>query len=254
MSTADQHDLRELFGQFLRAIDDVDEHLRIVHETAWGQGARWEGTRLRLRREDRECLEEEIGLVLDACNRLRTLAPEVAAHVIPPPGETGAQWVLDTLAIADEAYRLANEEYRRCNIYRGPMDPNLVVENYDDREWREQFKDALRRIEEDYQRVRSGLAKALQYLDRVMSVMTPLTADTVLPTKRTADTKTDKQKQIQPDSADVRDLCHLLERELPAGRAQIDIAREFTNKNEKKAQSLLRQARRFRHLWKRPDS
>ncbi len=52
-----------------------------------------------------------------------------------------------------------------------------------------------------------------------------------------------------PDSADVRDLCRLLQKNLPTGRKQIEIALEFTGNDNKKAKSLLRQARRFRHLW-----
>ncbi len=170
-SATDQHNLSEVFEEFWRALDDAEEHLRIVHETAWGQGAVWEGAQLRLRRIERESLEEEIDLVLDARKRLHALAQKVAAHVIPPPGETGKQWVLKALTLGDDAYRLANEEYRRCNTYRGPMDPDLVVESYDDREWRSRLKDKLRQIEEDYRRVSSGLPEARQYLDRVLSVV-----------------------------------------------------------------------------------
>jgi hypothetical protein len=224
-------------------------------------------------------LEEEIGEVLDARNRLYVLAPIVAAHAIAPPGQTGEQWVMEALALADEAHRLAKEEYGRCNFYHGPMDPDLVVENYYDQEWRERFKEALRQIEKDYQRVQCGLPKARQHLDRVISVVLPPMADTsdshdsVPPDnrssttssgrqaprsseERTADSKTDKQKQIQPASVDVRDLCHKLERELPKGVTQIAVAREFTGETEghdPKAQSLLRQARRFPHLWKPAD-
>ena len=64
-----------------------------------------------------------------------------------------------------------------------------------------------------------------------------------------ADSKPDSEKKSMPDSADVRDLCRLLQKGVPTGKTQIEIAREFTGKNNNKAKSLLRQARRFRHLW-----
>lgn len=63
------------------------------------------------------------------------------------------------------------------------------------------------------------------------------------------DTKPDTKKNSLPDSPDVRDLCRLLQKGLPAGKSQIEIAREFTGKDGAKADSLLRQARRYRHLW-----
>ena len=63
------------------------------------------------------------------------------------------------------------------------------------------------------------------------------------------DSKPDNGKKSLPDSADVRDLCRLLQKGLPTGHTQIEIAREFTGKDNGKAESLLRQARRFRHLW-----
>lgn len=52
-----------------------------------------------------------------------------------------------------------------------------------------------------------------------------------------------------PTTPDVRDLCERLQRGLPKGKAAIQIAREFTDHDEPKAQNLLRQARRYRHLW-----
>ncbi len=61
---------------------------------------------------------------------------------------------------------------------------------------------------------------------------------------------------LLPDSREVRDLCHALQRELPNGRSQIVIARELTGESEgddRKAKSLLRQARRFPHLWKKTN-
>lgn len=64
-----------------------------------------------------------------------------------------------------------------------------------------------------------------------------------------------------PDSPDVRDLCHLLSKSrdrIASGKTSaISVAREFTKEqqgNDPKAQSLMRQARRFRHLWKRADN
>jgi hypothetical protein len=66
----------------------------------------------------------------------------------------------------------------------------------------------------------------------------------------------EKSRKIMPDNADVRDLCQLLEKHLKTGKSQRQIAREFTGERpgkDRKAQSLLRQARRFRHLWERQD-
>jgi hypothetical protein len=77
--------------------------------------------------------------------------------------------------------------------------------------------------------------------------------------KRTADSKQDNRENfpvLLPDSQQVRDLCRKLQKELPGGLSQIAIARESTGEtegNDRKAQSLLRQARRFPHLWKPAD-
>lgn len=64
----------------------------------------------------------------------------------------------------------------------------------------------------------------------------------------------------QPDNPDVRDLCHLLAKEqshIHSGKkSTISIAREFTHEKpnkDRKARSLLRQARRYPHLWKSAD-
>jgi hypothetical protein len=59
---------------------------------------------------------------------------------------------------------------------------------------------------------------------------------------------------LLPASQEVRDLCRALQKELPNGRSQMVIARELTGESEgddRKAKSLLRQARRFPHLWKK---
>jgi hypothetical protein len=68
-----------------------------------------------------------------------------------------------------------------------------------------------------------------------------------------ADRETDNSKKILPDNPDVTDLCKLLSRDLPKRKSQIEIALEFTRDNREKAENLLRQARRFRHLWPQPD-
>lgn len=70
------------------------------------------------------------------------------------------------------------------------------------------------------------------------------------------DDTTKKFQQSQPSTADVRDLCHLLDKQREArkqGKPEITIAREFTGEtpaNDRRARSLLRQARRYPHLWK----
>lgn len=71
--------------------------------------------------------------------------------------------------------------------------------------------------------------------------------------ERTADSKTDKQRKrvtFVPKNLDVAKLAQKINRELPKGGTMVDIARDFTNGDEKKAQSLLRQLRgkRFRNL------
>jgi hypothetical protein len=56
-----------------------------------------------------------------------------------------------------------------------------------------------------------------------------------------------------PDNHDVRDLCILLSK-LSGQKSDAEIARDFTREvmgRDKKAKNLLRQARRYRHLWKR---
>jgi hypothetical protein len=78
--------------------------------------------------------------------------------------------------------------------------------------------------------------------------------------ERTADSKTDTRKKgppTLPDSPDVRDLCRLLQKHLPEGWKQIEIARKFTGEmpgDDRKAANLLRQARRFPHLWRSADT
>ncbi len=70
-----------------------------------------------------------------------------------------------------------------------------------------------------------------------------------------ADSKTDngtKYPALLPESDEVIKLCRKLKADLPEGYSQITIARDFTGEKEgedKKAKSLLTQARRFRHLW-----
>jgi hypothetical protein len=71
--------------------------------------------------------------------------------------------------------------------------------------------------------------------------------------ERTADSKTDspeKRGAVVPQNLDVAKLARKIKKELPEGGTMIDIARDFTDGDEKRAQSLLRQLRgdRFKHL------
>lgn len=66
--------------------------------------------------------------------------------------------------------------------------------------------------------------------------------------QRTPDTKPDKSWRKTPHSNDLRRLITLLNHKNNENRAGIDVAREFAEHDEKKAQSLLRQSRRYRHL------
>lgn len=84
--------------------------------------------------------------------------------------------------------------------------------------------------------------KLLEYLAAELLVQPQLEADK----KRTVD------KNSQPTSPDVQDLCFRLRKGLSEGKSQLTVAREFTGETSKsapKAHSLLRQARRYRHLW-----
>ena len=75
-----------------------------------------------------------------------------------------------------------------------------------------------------------------------------------------SDTTSDSKKDFppkMPETPDVRDLVQKLQVGLAKGKTQSQIAREFTGETEgddAKAQSLLRQARRYRHLWGGSDS
>lgn len=73
-----------------------------------------------------------------------------------------------------------------------------------------------------------------------------------------ADSKTDNRKKsskrLQPKDKDVAYLCRRLGKDLSKGVKQIDIALEIAQDDQAKAKSLLRQARRFRHLWQAPKS
>lgn len=66
--------------------------------------------------------------------------------------------------------------------------------------------------------------------------------------ERTADTKTDSRKKagaLVPENSDVARLARDIKKRLPKGDTKIGIAREFTGGDEKQAQTLLRQLRRF---------
>lgn len=70
---------------------------------------------------------------------------------------------------------------------------------------------------------------------------------------------TDQKKPLRmPDNVDVRDLCALLAKSrktIASGKkSELGVARDFTKEkqgNDTKAKNLLRQARRYAHLWKR---
>jgi hypothetical protein len=73
--------------------------------------------------------------------------------------------------------------------------------------------------------------------------------------QRTADSKSDSKKKSPPklpQSVDVHELCRMLQEGLPKGQSMNEIARGFTHETNDKApksESLLRQCRRYRHLW-----
>lgn len=70
-----------------------------------------------------------------------------------------------------------------------------------------------------------------------------------------------QKKSRLPVNPDVRDLCQLLANNLAKKKdkrkTDIAVSREFTREKpgkDKKAKSLLRQARRFSHVWNRADT
>lgn len=65
-----------------------------------------------------------------------------------------------------------------------------------------------------------------------------------------ADTKADTNEKKLPTKPDVLDLCQRLQVGIPKGKSAIEIAREFTGKDDAKAKNLLRQTRRYKPLWK----
>lgn len=72
-------------------------------------------------------------------------------------------------------------------------------------------------------------------------------------TEPTPDTKPDTPKKSSvsfPQSQKLLSFCHKLKRDLRPGVRQIDVALDFANGDKAKAESLLRQANRYPHLWK----
>ncbi|NLY00953.1 MAG: hypothetical protein GXY83_33095 [Rhodopirellula sp.] len=67
---------------------------------------------------------------------------------------------------------------------------------------------------------------------------------------RTPDTKPDTRKISSPQSVELHRFVQKLKRDLRPGVRYIDVARDFANGDQKKAESLLRQANRYPHLWK----
>ena len=63
-----------------------------------------------------------------------------------------------------------------------------------------------------------------------------------------ADSKADKSEKKLPQNTDVLRLLKVLRKRGGNGVANIEIAREITEGNDRKAKSLLRQVRRYAHL------
>ena len=101
--------------------------------------------------------------------------------------------------------------------------------------------DGLKDIKRRLRRLASGIEKEHERLK------------TCHPSRQRADSKTDKGRKNLPESVDVLDLCRNLQKELPRLKSQGKIAREFTNGDVTKAENLLRQARRYRHLWEKSN-
>ena len=67
-----------------------------------------------------------------------------------------------------------------------------------------------------------------------------------------ADNKADNQKKLVPDNPRILRLCESLRTKLGTADypSQIGVAIEFTDGDESQEKTLLRQTRRYRHLWK----
>jgi hypothetical protein len=108
------------------------------------------------------------------------------------------------------------------------------------------------------QEIEEVLFKARYTFDRIFHATLAISGEVQLEKwKASQSAKIDsgnKFPALLPESQEVRDLCQKLQRELPEGHKQSEIARDVAGGDDKKAQSLLRQARRFPHLWKNSDS
>lgn len=63
-----------------------------------------------------------------------------------------------------------------------------------------------------------------------------------------------KRQRMYPDNVDVLDLCRALQKRSGSAKPLIQIARDFTGEsmgNSPKADMLMRQARRYPHLWRK---
>jgi hypothetical protein len=120
----------------------------------------------------------------------------------------------------------------------------------------------------DVERMAAFLCRVMHLQPSEFHKLTPkgryefaLMAKEVLAGAPPARDRSQKDSQGMPDNPDVRDLCHLLDKNrdsLASGaKTEIGVAREFTREtpaDDTKAQNLLRQARRYPRLWKRTDT
>jgi hypothetical protein len=111
-----------------------------------------------------------------------------------------------------------------------------------------------RRLLGDLIRERGLTAEAAEELSlaTAMDLLQPVSNDHPTPNdvdkaSGQADSQSDNRLRI-PENPDVLALARRINRERPSGKSKTSIAREFTEGNETKAQTLLRELRRFPHL------
>jgi hypothetical protein len=106
---------------------------------------------------------------------------------------------------------------------------------------------ALRLLRELFRGSDAGQAFPDEALTRRLGVLVQLLSDA-----SGADTKADRKlekKLSAPESRELMSLIKRVKKNRKPGVHIIDIVREFCEENEKKAQSLYRQLRRYKHLW-----
>jgi hypothetical protein len=159
-----------------------------------------------------------------------------ALDKIPPLQET-AETLQTVLRIIDEGN---TRDSRLAHLIRRPLEMDWMKSRTASILHADSNSDHGAPVEPDYFGY-SFCAIDLGFLDQLRESIDEITAP--------ADTAEKSRKKL-PDNADVLDLCALLAKRKPH-ETEIGISRKFARGDERKARSLLRQARRYRHLYER---